>query len=744
MKKGWVSLFSISTLLLMSFGTMVSATEDSSGINQDSETSELVSTSQSLAETEVSSETSLESTTDQTSTTEEGSRESTVDSTVEESLTDTLTLTEIKLEPHQYGRVLHDNDPLWQVVNEEQSGTTKELVNQTLITKHYILDSQGQRYYALYTNKEQFLGYVASNAIALSDNPQGEAIAYEKYVTILNKKFVLYSDLKGTIATNGTVTYGQTYFAKERYIHVNGKEYLALFNDKQQLLGYLDRSDATEATGPQGVYQALGKYVTITSKNYGTYSNFAWKEKLANSSVINKTFLAKGVYHHANGLSYYSLYNNKGQWQGYIDSRSGLLSNDPQGRYQASGKYLTITSKSFNSWSNFDGASKLSGKQLVNHTYLAKGVYHHYSGTSYYSIYNQAGRWLGYINGKAGKLTNNLQGSYLPYDKYITITTKKYTLWGNFSWQPRHKNSNFYQQTFLAKGKYLHANGSTYYSLYNQKGNWLGYLNGRDSKAAPGPQGIWLPLDKEVLVTKGNYDVWRNFNGQKKTTTKNMRNKSYRVKGHYRHYNGSTYYSIYNKNGGWIGYLNSKAVKVKPGTAAFFNTTRAKVLKELTRHEKDRFYQGTRYRSLLDSPDAARSMSPNGAPNKYGAGMNCTGFVTVVIKRSGGNFNKAPQLSKGWAGLADGYRVRDVLLANTRYETFSSVNALLKSGQAKKGDIIYFEADRSKPNADCHLGYFWGNSPSENKFWHSSYPANKISNIKSNTPYSKIYLFKLD
>lgn len=412
MKKGWVSLFSISTLLLMSFGTMVSATEDSSGINQDSETSELVSTSQSLAETEVSSETSLESTTDQTSTTE-GSRESTVDSTVEESLTDTFTLTEIKLEPHQYGRVLHDNDPLWQVVNEEQSGTTKELVNQTLITKHYILDSQGQRYYALYTNKEQFLGYVASNAIALSDNPQGEAIAYEKYVTILNKKFVLYSDLNGTIATNATVAYGQTYFAKERYIHVNGKEYLALFNDKQQLLGYLDRSEATEATGPQGVYQALGKYLTITSKNYGTSSDFNGKVKLANSSVINKTFLAKGVYHHANGLSYYSLYNNKGQWQGYIDSRSGKLSAAPQGTYQASGQYVTLTNKAFNSWSSFDWVNKKSGKQLVDQTYLVKGIYRHYNGETYYSFYDQAGRWQGYINSKAGKLSKNPQGVYL-------------------------------------------------------------------------------------------------------------------------------------------------------------------------------------------------------------------------------------------------------------------------------------------------------------------------------------------
>nr|WP_240668006.1 hypothetical protein [Enterococcus avium] len=59
-----------------------------------------------------------------------------------------------------------------------------------------------------------------------------------------------------------------------------------------------------------------------------------------------------------------------------------------------------------------------------------------------------------------------------------------------------------------------------------------------------------------------------------------------------------------------------------------------------------------------------------------------------------------------------------------------------------KGDIIYFEPDVSVSNYDCHIGFFWGNTPSDNKFWHSYYPdGNIISDIKTKSPAEKIYVF---
>lgn len=48
---------------------------------------------------------------------------------------------------------------------------------------------------------------------------------------------------------------------------------------------------------------------------------------------------------------------------------------------------------------------------------------------------------------------------------------------------------------------------------------------------------------------------------------------------------------------------------------------------------------------------------------------------------------------------------------------------------------------REAPN-DFHIGFFWGNTPSDNKFWHSYYPdGNIISDIKTKSPAEKIYVF---
>ncbi|MBP2966630.1 hypothetical protein J8385_18810, partial [Acinetobacter baumannii] len=69
---------------------------------------------------------------------------------------------------------------------------------------------------------------------------------------------------------------------------------------------------------------------------------------------------------------------------------------------------------------------------------------------------------------------------------------------------------------------------------------------------------------------------------------------------------------------------------------------------------------------------------------------------------------------------------------------------LLKSGKAKKGDIIYFEPDYSKPGYDCHIAFFWGNTSSHNRTWHSTGPGNNISHIYSGTPFTEIYLFPMD
>ena len=174
----------------------------------------------------------------------------------------------------------------------------------------------------------------------------------------------------------------------------------------------------------------------------------------------------------------------------------------------------------------------------------------------------------------------------------------------------------------------------------------------------------------------------------------------------------------------------------------FFGITTNAITAELTAHQNDNFYLGTPYRGLYLNPDEDYCLSPNGAPTSYGPGMNCTGFIAAVIQRAGGDISRITNNSTGFGGAANAYNWRDVLQATTFADTYNSISEMLSSGTMRKGDIIYFEPDKSITNYDCHIGFFWGNTPSENKFWHSYYPnGNIISDIKAKTPAEKIFVF---
>ncbi|EOL46017.1 hypothetical protein UC3_00822 [Enterococcus phoeniculicola ATCC BAA-412] len=301
-------------------------------------------------------------------------------------------------------------------------------------------------------------------------------------------------------------------------------------------------------------------------------------------------------------------------------------------------------------------------------------------------------------------------------------------------------------KTFKAKVEYHHFNGSIYYSLYDKNNKWMGYINASAAKVGSGAQGAVINKSTYVTVTKGNYSVWKDFKWNKKQSTKSMVNKNYQAKRFYNHFNGSKYYSLYDTNGKWIGYINASATKEKKTAASYMGTSRAKIVNELSRHQNDNFYLGTPYKGLGAGgySNAERFMVPRGAPNGYGVGMNCTGFVAYVVKKTGAKMGSITNVANAYGGLANAYNWRDALLKNTMSYSFNSVDELLKSGKAKKGDIIYFEADFTKPNYDCHIAFFWGNTPSENKTWHQVGRGNMISNIFSGTPYSKVYLIPLD
>lgn len=128
---------------------------------------------------------------------------------------------------------------------------------------------------------------------------------------------------------------------------------------------------------------------------------------------------------------------------------------------------------------------------------------------------------------------------------------------------------------------------------------------------------------------------------------------------------------------------------------------------------------------------------PNGARRWDGfSGMNCAGFIASVFGSNGLNvWNVAANNNHSpWAGGPGGgsyinaWRWYGYAIDNgSRVYEFNTIDELLNSGMAKKGDIIFL---KTQPGIDCHIGIFWGDNPYDNKMWHSGSP-NKISAISN-------------
>ena len=156
----------------------------------------------------------------------------------------------------------------------------------------------------------------------------------------------------------------------------------------------------------------------------------------------------------------------------------------------------------------------------------------------------------------------------------------------------------------------------------------------------------------------------------------------------------------------------------------------------LSQHENDEYYLTTPYGNkgphgeggAIDTWDCWK---PKG---EYGSGayMNCAGFVVAVLRACGantsiiGNYTAKDGYNRG--NEANAYKWDEYCRDNNAVSyTFSSKEQMLASGILEKGDIIYMEpVDWNHSNSDCHIGFFWGSSSSEDLFWHSSSHADGI------------------
>lgn len=151
----------------------------------------------------------------------------------------------------------------------------------------------------------------------------------------------------------------------------------------------------------------------------------------------------------------------------------------------------------------------------------------------------------------------------------------------------------------------------------------------------------------------------------------------------------------------------------------------------LKSHENDSYYLGTpyKYAGSAGSNGTSDWRNPNGDPTGYGfctnkgVGLQCTGFVWHVLVSAGSNPWNTPNLAKQYDGTAAGGWAAFVWNNNVKHYEFSSKSEMLASGVLEKGDIIA-SFDLSTGGAgsvanDHHVGFFWGDTSNQDKYWHS-------------------------
>ena len=201
----------------------------------------------------------------------------------------------------------------------------------------------------------------------------------------------------------------------------------------------------------------------------------------------------------------------------------------------------------------------------------------------------------------------------------------------------------------------------------------------------------------------------------------------------------------------------------------WLGVSKEKILAELNSHTADNYYLTTPYLSLGLTGDLPR---PNGDTGGYTAGMQCTGFVVYVLNKAAGYANTVPTMSNQnmYFKISDGkywglygswlnaFKAHHII-----GYYFNSKEDMLKSGKLQKGDILIIDPsgeglvnnkDADGNVRDGHTGFFWGDSSSEDKFWHSDHHmvngqtvimSNVISEItgKLSAPYNNYLVIPL-
>ena len=410
---------------------------------------------------------------------------------------------------------------------------------------------------------------VLGNVQPSQDTSKPQATVFDSSkMTVTNSSFTIWKDLSFNKKAGTTQAYYNQTVTTNRYYMIQGKKYYSVYDKNNNWIGYVYASAFT----PVGT--AMNETMTITAKNQPIYSNLSLTKTSGKSDAyVNKNVVVKRRYM-IDGQLYYSAYTSSGDWIGYINAESFKEANKPVAHRCV--QKMTVTKKDGVIWGNLSFNSARSTTEPYYNKVVNTKYYYDIADERYYSIYDDNDQWIGYVNEDALALYGTPVNQ-----QYMTVTKSNQPIYDSKTFTTHKGNTSAYlNKTLQVKYEYQYM-GQSYESVYDNKGNWVGYINKNALTQGNGQGGVMTKQVQYLSVVKSGYSLWNDLSF---SAVRTPADKAYQVTfksvGYYNHFNGSRYYSLYNKDNQWMGYVNANGTKIAStkGGAAYACNTKKKVV----------------------------------------------------------------------------------------------------------------------------------------------------------------------
>lgn len=154
--------------------------------------------------------------------------------------------------------------------------------------------------------------------------------------------------------------------------------------------------------------------------------------------------------------------------------------------------------------------------------------------------------------------------NFVEQKAYAYVKKNDYPLWKTLDIKEKvGKTVICYQEFFKINGIYHHDNGKRYVELVRDNGDWVGFVNANACAINEEPISDFEILEKEGKVIQKGYPLWQNLQFDLFYDYSDVFfNETMYILGYYTHLSGTVYYSLYDQEHIWQGYVESSVVEL--------------------------------------------------------------------------------------------------------------------------------------------------------------------------------------